>query len=58
MLIAACPIPALALTQDELDASRNLWNMNGLNDYDYVLQRIAFASGSSADPAWCKSART
>ena len=42
ILIAACPIPALALTQGELDASRNLWNMSGSTDYDYFMQRSCF----------------
>ena len=42
ILIAACPIPTLALTQGELDASRNLWNDSGSPDYDYFMQRSCF----------------
>jgi hypothetical protein len=42
LCILACPTAALALTQGELDASRNVWNANGSDDYDYFMQRDCF----------------
>ena len=50
LLIAGCPVPALALTQDELDTSRSLWNINGLTDYNYVLQRQCNCIGDARRP--------
>ena len=50
ILIAVCPIPALALTQGEPDASRNLWNMSGSTDYDYFMQRFCFCFPDSIRP--------
>lgn len=37
--------PAIALTQDELDANRDLWSVNGSQDYDYVLEPRSFLIG-------------
>jgi hypothetical protein len=37
--------PAIALTQDELDANRDLWSVNGSQDYDYVLEPRSFLTG-------------
>jgi hypothetical protein len=50
LFIVGCPVSALALTQHELDASRSFWDVNGLNDYDYVLQRTCFCISEARRP--------
>ncbi|MCA9168002.1 MAG: hypothetical protein KDB23_10055 [Planctomycetales bacterium] len=43
-------IPTYALTQDELEAQRALWDAQSATDYDYVLQRECFCLDEARRP--------